>query len=68
MRFTIDEVGAANLYILSRGRGGSIQEEDRTVLVRLLREFAMQGVLIGLKKSKDIFRQSEDASGGCKML
>lgn len=68
MGFTIDEAGAANLFILSRGRGGDTQKEDRDVLIRLLREFAVQGVLIGLKRSKDIFRDSTDAQGRCKLL
>ena len=68
MNFTIDEVGAANLFILARGRGGPNQTEDRDVLVRLLREFAFHGVRLGLEKSKDVFCSSSDARGGCKML
>lgn len=68
MKWTIDEVGAANLFILSRGRHGDTEREDRDVLVSLLREFGMQGVLLGLEKSKALFRDSTDAKGGCKLL
>ena len=65
--FTIDEVGAANLFIMSRGRHFN-QTEDRNVLVQVLREFARHGVRSGLQKSKELFRSSSDARGGCLML
>ena len=68
MNFTIDEVGAANLFIAMRGRSGESQQEDRDCLVRLLRVFAFQGVKAGLAKAKDLFRDSTDARGGCKMV
>ena len=68
MRFTVDEVGAANLYVMTRGRSGDTQMEDRDALVNLLREFGCQGVLVGLEKARDLFRKSSDARGGCKKL
>ena len=66
--FTIDEVGAANLFLMARGRGGENEPNDREALVMLLREFAAQGVRVGLEKSKDLFRKSSDSRGGCRML
>lgn len=66
--FTIDEVGAANLFLLARGRGGVNEAEDRAALIALLREFGRQGVRVGLEKSKELFRESTDATGGCRML
>ena len=68
LSFTIDEVVVANLFVRARGRSGEHEIEDRDALVLLLREFAMQGVRVGLKKSKELFRISTDAGGGCKML
>jgi len=67
MRFTIDETGAANLFIAARGRGGVQQIDDRNALAALLRQFAMQGVMAGLEKSKDLFGNSSDSNGECKM-
>lgn len=68
MKFTISEVGAANLFIMARGRSGSTQLEDRDVLVNMLREFGYQGVVMGLNKAKELFRESTDAKGGCRVM
>ena len=68
MGFTVDEVGIANLFIMTRGRSGPTEIEDRNVLIAILREVALQGVMIGLRRSQEIFRESSDAKGGCKML
>lgn len=65
--FTVDEVGAASLFLMARGRGGENDIQDRDALVALLREFANQGVRVGLEKSKALFQDSTDARGGCKI-
>ena len=64
----MDEIRAANLFIAARGRDGEMRTDDRDVLVQLLREFANAGVLVGLRKSKELFLQSTDARGGCTVL
>lgn len=68
MRFTIDEIGAARLFLLARGRVGENEAEDHAALTQLLRTFASQGVKVGLERSKEIFRKSWDSAGACQII
>lgn len=64
----IDEIGTAKLFILARGRRGENEAEDRIALTKLLLLFRGQGLIDGLEKAKELFRQSTDIRGGCKSM
>jgi hypothetical protein len=63
MRFTIDVVGAARLYLIARGRGMNNWEEDLAALSSLIGEFQLAGYRMGLDNADRLYCDCERADG-----